>query len=69
MEYEAVQVIPEGERCVQHPLGLRHVRAKAQIVGDEPAVVHVLDGAEVAFAPRERELAHVRRPFGVSYEC
>jgi len=42
MEYEAVQVIPEGERRVQHALRLGHVRAGAQVVGDDPAVVHVL---------------------------
>lgn len=69
MECKAVQVIPEGERRVQRPLRLGHVRAGAQVVGDGPAVVHVLDGAEVTLAPGERELADVRGPFGVSYEC
>lgn len=63
MEYEAAQVVSEGERLLEHPLGLRHVRVEAQVVGDDPAVVHVLDGAEVAFAPRKRELADVGRPF------
>ena len=63
MEYEASQVVPEGERPVEHPLGLRHVRAETEVVGDDPAVVHVLYGAQVAFPPREGELAHVGRPF------
>ena len=62
MEYEALEVIPEGERGVEHPLGLRKVRAEAQVICDDPAVVHVLDRAQVAFPPREVELAHVRRP-------
>ena len=62
MEYEALEVIPEGERGVEHPLGLRKVRVEAQVICDDPAVVHVLDRAQVAFPPREVELAHVRRP-------
>ena len=52
MEYEAAQVVTEGERPVEHPLGLGHVRAEAQVVGDDPSVVHVLDGAQVAFPPK-----------------
>ena len=62
MEYEPVQVVSEGERLLEHPLRLGQVRVEAEVVGDDPAVVHVLDGAEVAFPPRERELAHVGRP-------
>ena len=62
MEYEPSQVVSEGERLLEHPLRLGQVRVEAEVVGDDPAVVHVLDGAEVAFPPRERELAHVGRP-------
>lgn len=62
MEHEALEVVPEGERGAEHPLGLRKARAEAQVIRGDPAVVHVLDGAQAAFPPRERELAHVGRP-------
>lgn len=51
------------ERPFQHPGDLGHVRVERKVVRDDFAREHVFDRAEVAFAPREVELADVGRPF------
>ena len=62
MEYEPPQIRMGVKRPLQHPGYLRHVGVERKIVRDDFAREHVLDRAEVAFAPREVELADVGRP-------
>jgi len=63
MEYQPLQIRVGIERPFKHPGDLSHVRVERKVVRNDFAREHVFDRAEVAFAPREVELADVGRPF------
>lgn len=63
MEYQPPQIRMGIERPFQHPGDLGHVRVERKFARDDFAREHVFDRAEVAFAPREVELADVGRSF------